>query len=59
MFLELKNIHYAKSIKILHTLTTGASHILPPVIVVEYDELSASDIGKGTLVEVRRKRIGC
>ena len=59
MILELKNVHYAKSIKILHTLTTGASSILPPVIVVEYDELSASDIGKGTLIEVSRKLIGC
>jgi hypothetical protein len=39
----------------MYTLTNGVSYIQPPVIVIEYDELSLSDIGKGTLVEVRTK----
>ena len=51
--LELRNIHYAKSIQILYTLTDGTTYIQPPVIVIEYDDLSTSDIGKGTTVEVR------
>ncbi len=55
LILVLNYIHYAKSITILNTLTDGATYIQPPVIVIEYDELSLSDIGKGTLVEVRRK----
>jgi hypothetical protein len=53
LILELSNIHYAKSITILNTLTDGVTYIQPPVIVIEYDELSTSDIGKGTIVEVR------
>jgi hypothetical protein len=52
LIIVLRSIHYAKSIKILNTLTTGASYIQPPVVVIEYDELSLSDLGKGTLVEV-------
>ncbi|CAF2430595.1 unnamed protein product [Rotaria sp. Silwood2] len=51
---ELQNIHYAKSIKIRTTLTNGAAYIQPPLIIVEYDELTSSDIGKGTLVQVRK-----
>ncbi len=53
--LDLTNIHYAKSITILNNLVNGATYIQPPVIVIEYDELSTSDIGKGTIVEVRRQ----
>jgi len=53
LILALKNIHYAKSIKILNTLTNGASYIQPPVIVIEYGELSLSNIGRGSVVEVR------
>ncbi|UJR08253.1 hypothetical protein I4U23_012526 [Adineta vaga] len=49
---ELRNIHYAKSIKILNTLTSDTAYIQPPVIVIEYGEISISDIGKNTLVEV-------
>lgn len=45
-------MHYAKSIKILNTLTSGVSYIQPPVIVIEYGELTLTDIGKGTLVDV-------
>jgi hypothetical protein len=55
LIVVLKNIHYAKSIQILNTLVNGSTYIQPPVIVIEYDEISLSDIGKGTLVEVRIK----
>ncbi|CAF3770661.1 unnamed protein product [Rotaria sp. Silwood1] len=50
--LELRNIHYAKTIKILNILSNGGAYMQPPVIVIEYDELTLSDIGKGTLVEI-------
>jgi hypothetical protein len=50
---DLKSIHYAQSITVLNTLTSGTNYIQPPVIVIEYGELSLSDIGKGTIVEVR------
>ncbi|CAF3900474.1 unnamed protein product [Rotaria sordida] len=49
---ELRNIHYAKSIRILTTLTSGETYIQPPVIIVEYNELSSNDIGRGILVQV-------
>lgn len=52
--LELKNIHYAKSIKIVTTLTADTSYILPPVLQIEYAELSSSDISTGKLVQVSR-----
>ena len=55
LFLELRYIHYAKSIKILNTLTTGGAYIQPPVVVVEYDELSVSDVGGGNLLQVRKE----
>jgi len=50
----LGNIHYAASITISNTLTNGGSYIQPPVIVVTYAELSSSDIGKGTIIQVRK-----
>jgi len=53
-FIEPGNIHYATSIKILNTLTSSGTYIQPPVIVVDYAELSLSDIGKGTLIQVRK-----
>jgi hypothetical protein len=37
------------SIQILNTLTNGVAIIQPPVIIIEYDELTLSDIGKGTM----------
>ncbi|CAF1123716.1 unnamed protein product [Rotaria magnacalcarata] len=49
---ELININYATTIKILTTLTSGASYIQPPVIIVGYSELALTDIGKGTIVQV-------
>ncbi|CAF4483081.1 unnamed protein product, partial [Rotaria sp. Silwood2] len=49
---DLRNIHYAKSIKVLNTLTNGGAYMQPPVIVIEYNELTSSDIGKETLVEI-------
>ncbi len=55
LILGLKNIHYASSIKILNTLTSDTTYIQPPVIVIQYAELSISDIGKGTIVQVRIK----
>ena len=53
LFLELRNIHYAKSIRILNTLTSDTNYILPPVIVIEYGELTVSDLGKNAVVQVR------
>lgn len=50
----LRNIHYAKSIKILNTLTDDTKYIRPPVIYIEYDEFSLTSIGKGTTVDVRK-----
>jgi hypothetical protein len=50
----LSSIHYAKSITIYNTLTSGTTYIQPPLIVIEYGELSTSDIGKGTIVQVRK-----
>lgn len=55
LILELSSIHYAKSITIMYTLTSGVTYIQPPVIVIEYDELTTSDIGKGTVVDVRNR----
>ena len=52
----LKTIRYVKSIQVLNTLTGGTSYILPPVIVVEYAELTSSDIGQGTVVQVREEK---
>ncbi|CAF1347685.1 unnamed protein product [Rotaria magnacalcarata] len=49
---ELTNIHYAKSITILNTLSNGGAYFQPPVIVIQYEALSLTDIGKGTIVEV-------
>lgn len=54
--LELTNVHYAKSIKILNTLSPGGLYIQPPVIVVEYDELSTSDLNQDMIVDVSRER---
>lgn len=54
--LVLRSVHYVKSIQVLNTLTGGTSYILPPVIVVEYAELSSSDIGQGTVVQVREEK---
>ncbi|CAF3346369.1 unnamed protein product [Rotaria socialis] len=48
----LVNINYATTIKILTTLTSGEAYIQPPVIIVGYSQLSLSDIGKGTIVQV-------
>jgi hypothetical protein len=39
----------------LNTLATSGPYIQPPVVVVEYAELSPSDIGTGTLIQVRKK----
>ncbi len=39
----------------MYTLTSGVTYIQPPVIVIEYDELTTSDIGKGTIVDVRNR----
>ncbi|CAF1576458.1 unnamed protein product, partial [Adineta ricciae] len=50
---ELRNIHYAKSIRLLNTLTSDTNYIQPPVIVVEYGELSISDLGKNAVVQAR------
>ena len=52
-FLELKNIHYARSIKILFRLVGGTTYIQPPVIIINYDELSSSDLGKNGVVQVK------
>ncbi|CAF1345544.1 unnamed protein product [Adineta steineri] len=49
---ELNNIHYAKSIKIVNTLTNSAANIQPPLIIIEYGELAISDTEKGSLVEI-------
>ncbi|CAF4828802.1 unnamed protein product [Rotaria sp. Silwood1] len=49
---ELRSIHYAKSIKIMTTLTSGEAYIQPPVIIIQYDELTSTDIGKGNFVQV-------
>ncbi|CAF1194078.1 unnamed protein product [Rotaria sordida] len=49
---ELRSIHYAKSIRILNTLTNDGAYIQPPVIIIEYNEITLSDIAKGTLVEI-------
>ena len=54
--LELKNVHYAKSIKLFTRLVGGASYIQPPVIIVEYDELSQTDISQDKVVTVKEKR---
>lgn len=51
-FLDLKNIYYAKSIKVLFTLVNNAANFQPPVFVVEYAELSLSDIGKQKVAQV-------
>ena len=50
--IELRNVHYARSIRILNTLADDVSYIQPPVIVVEYAELTLSDIGESRIVEV-------
>lgn len=60
VYLVLQAIHYAKSIKIITTLTSGVSYLQPPVIVVEYAEISSSDIGKNGVIEVRQiKNLVC
>lgn len=53
--LVLRNIHYAKSIRILNTLTDGTNYIRPPVIFIEYGELSLTNIGKEMIVDVRKR----
>jgi hypothetical protein len=50
----LGSIHYAASIQILNILTNGESYIQPPVIVVTYAELDSSNIGDGTIIQVRK-----
>ncbi|UJR38008.1 hypothetical protein I4U23_030690 [Adineta vaga] len=49
---ELRSIHYAKSIRIVNTLSNGGNYIQPPAIFIEYGELTSSNIGKDTLVQV-------
>ena len=50
--LELKSIHYVKSMKIFTRLTSGTSYIQPPVIIIEYAELTQSDLGQGSTVQI-------
>ncbi|CAF0975904.1 unnamed protein product [Adineta ricciae] len=46
------SIHYAKSIQIVTTLSSGGAYIRPPMVIVEYAELSSSSIGQGNIVQV-------
>ncbi|CAF3358734.1 unnamed protein product [Rotaria socialis] len=50
---ELRNVHYAQSITILNTLSNGGAYFQPPVIVIQYEELSLTNIGTGTIVDVK------
>lgn len=54
--LELKNVHYAKSIKFLTRLVGGTSYIQPPVLIINYDELSQSDLNQEKIVLVKFRR---
>lgn len=54
--LELRNVRYAKTIQLITTLTDGLTYIQPPLIYIEYDELSSADLSAGTLVQVRRMK---
>lgn len=46
--------------QVVTTLTDNLSNIRPPLIIIDYDEVSSSDLGKGTLVQVREmKKISC
>ena len=51
--LELKNVHYAKSIKFLTRLVGGTSYIQPPILIIDYDELSQSDLNQEKVVSVK------
>lgn len=53
IILDSRNVYYAKSIKILYTLSPGGAYLQPPVFVIEYKELVLTDISKGTIAEVR------
>lgn len=48
----LNNVHYAKTIRISHRLVSGVSYIQPPVVIIEYEELSLSQIGRNGLVRL-------
>lgn len=50
--LELMNVRYAKSIKIVTTLSTDGNYIQPPMVVVEYDELTTTSLTQGAVVQV-------
>lgn len=46
--------------QVITTLTDDLSNIRPPLVIIEYDDVSSSDLGKGILVQVRNmNKISC
>ena len=54
------NIRYVKSMQVVTTLTDNLANVRPPLIIIDYDDVSSSDLARGTIVQVREmKKISC